>query len=114
MPTLPPAAPDVDASLLPLFRSLSNPHRFHVLQAVAERPLRGKEVGETCGITPQEASRHLGRLMALGLVERGSDRAHRLTGLGRRVYEGLLEVAGAVQATRARAQESLRAVPPAP
>jgi DNA-binding MarR family transcriptional regulator len=78
---------------------------------VAGQALRGKDVSEVCGISPQEASRHLGRLAALGLVERGPDRAHRATELGRRVHARLQEVAQSVAAAQAMPRH---AAPPAP
>lgn len=84
--------PTADQRVVALLRCLANPHRYAVLQALARQPLRGKEVSTACSITPQEASRHLGRLATLGLVERGPGRAFRATEQGSRVLARLREL----------------------
>lgn len=71
-----------------LLRGLANPHRHRVFLAACRGPVRGRDVVQACGVSAQEASRHLARLTDMGLLERRG-RDHAPTAKGRRL-EGLL------------------------
>jgi DNA-binding MarR family transcriptional regulator len=95
--------PDVAEPLAGFLRGLSNPHRLRVLLALAEQPLRGHQVSQRCGVTPQEASRHLARLARMGLVQRGADRTHTPTDLGRALCRHLNDLLSVLDAAPAQA-----------
>lgn len=78
--------------LAQLCAELGNPVRLRLLSAVAGEAATVTALVPGAGLSPQEVSRHLSRLQALGLVERGAGRRFAATPYGRALLETLPEV----------------------
>lgn len=70
-----------------LLFELSNPIRLKMLRALETNHLRVSGLSRLLEITNQECSRHLIRLVEIGLVGRSSDGNHKLTPFGRLTLE---------------------------
>lgn len=98
--------------LAELCAELGNPVRLRLLRDVAATAATVTTLVPQAGLSPQEVSRHLARLAAMGLVERGAGRRYAATSYGRAVLETLPEVT-ALQAHRAfLASHDLSLLPP--
>jgi predicted transcriptional regulator len=78
-----------DAEAGELFVELSHPRRLTILRLLRDSPRRLGEIAGQVDTPAPEVSRHLDRLAHQGLVERGGDRAFRLTPYGRAVTDAL-------------------------
>lgn len=62
---------------------IASEERLRILRALAGRPMRHAEVGRALSMTGSETTRHLNRLVAAGLVRKGSQGEHALTEVAR-------------------------------
>lgn len=70
-------------SLAALFRELSSGHRLRFLIRLDQEPETASRLARMAGLSVQEAMRHLGRLLELGLVVLRGNREYALTPWGR-------------------------------
>jgi len=82
-----------------LFFELSHPRRLAILRALRNSSLRLTVLSAQCQVPAPEVSRHLGRLLSEGLVQRNPEGTYRLTGYGLLVAEGVVSFEG-LQARR--------------
>lgn len=77
-----------------MFFELSHDRRLAILELLRARELHLTEIASRCRVAPPEASRHLARLAAQGLLQRNSDGTFRLTGYGALIVEGIASFEG--------------------
>lgn len=95
-----------------LFEELASPVRMTLLHALSEGRGTVTTLSAAVGLSPQEVSRHLGRLAELDLVHRAPSRAYLVSPLGAAILEELPSFA-ALWARRTFFQEhQLDALPP--
>ena len=72
-----------------LFFELSHTKRIAILSLLRQQPLRLSALADRIGISAPEVTRHLHRMVRLGLVDRRPERHFGLTGYGRVITEFL-------------------------
>ena len=89
--------------LVGVFKALADPARLRILGAVAERPLKGKDLSERLGLTPPTISHHMSRLVGAGLVTVRPDAQRRVYALDEAALRGLGREAAGRAGTEASA-----------
>ena len=96
-----------------LFFELSHTKRIAILSLLRPQPLRLSALAERTGISAPEVTRHLHRLVRLGLVDRRPERLFGLTGYGRVITEFLPSFEFLVQHREFLRNHDLSRLPPA-
>jgi DNA-binding transcriptional ArsR family regulator len=84
-----PEGPVPAPALAPLFEELGSPVRLALLHRLVRAPGTITALGQEVGLSPQEVSRHLGRLASQGLVARDAARAYAATPYARAILEAM-------------------------